>query len=230
MVTVTVSPRIREGPPMTGNKPYGRTLFGGIDQNSIRITTSCSAQAKDSNPDAPDNRNRICVCRLDTISFDADFVIQFNPKKIENGWLDWVTKDAYVRSTPKKPNDCKLDRANVEIHERSHIDDIVKKIKEEIEEMARKHQNDYVCQRQCKLKDRCLDEIRRMIANRIAALGNAAWDRLTSNAEEHYRESETERTARDKQCQDFRNRLRQNSDKKDGKKKPKSDKQKNKKR
>lgn len=217
MATVSVTPRIREGPPMTGNAPFGRTLFGGIDQNSIRITTRCSAQAKNSDPEAAENRNKTCVCRLDSVSFDADFIIQFNPRKIENGWLDWVTKNAYVRSTPKKPNDCKLDQANVEIHERSHIDDIVKKIKEEIEEMIRKHQNDYVCQRPCRLRDRCLDDIRRMISNRITALGNSAWERLTSHAEAHYRESETERTAREKQCQDFRARLRE----KDAKKKPK---------
>jgi hypothetical protein len=219
MATVTVTPRVREGPPMTGSKPFGRTLFGGIDQNSIRITTRCSAPQPNTNPDAPQNRNKICTCRLDTVSFDANFVIQFNPRKIENGWLDWETKDAYVRSTPRKPNDCKLDRANVEIHERSHIDDIIKKIKEEIEEMIRRNQNDYVCQRQCRLKDRCLDDLRRMIANRIVALGNAAWDRLTSHAEAHYRESDTERTARDKQCQDFRNRLQENREK--AKEKPK---------
>lgn len=221
MVTVTVTPRIREGPPMTGKSPYGKTLFGGIDQNSIHITTQCTPQSKDPNPDSAANLNKTCVCRLDTISFDADFVMRFNPKRIENCWLNWNTKDAYEAKKPKDHNDCKVDKANVETHERSHVDDIIKKIKEEIEKAINKNQDSYVCTRLCRQKDRCLESIKKMIAARITALGNKAWEDLTSDAEAHYRESDTEKTARAKQCQEIREKLeklKEKNDKKSGKK------------
>ena len=74
----------------------------------------------------------MCVCRAVAVSLDANFIIQYNPKKIAREWFDWDTKDAYTAREPRKETDHKVDKASVEIHECSHVDDMVKKSKKKL--------------------------------------------------------------------------------------------------
>lgn len=111
---MVVTPEVKEEKKDLGKKadsePFGRTSLNGNDPVSVTgIKMHCkdtNYQHKDYEPDdkpEPDDEHIHCQCkcRLTEVDIEVKLLITTNTKKIEKGWFNLKTKDAYTGDKAK---------------------------------------------------------------------------------------------------------------------------------
>lgn len=200
---VTVDYAFERGPDIRGGSKFGETRLDRI--RPWRIDAQCAPLERSS---------RTCQCRLTRVDIIADCIVRLNTRKIARSFFDpdpanprgYEGRRENGRYVPESPDHLPLDEESVLIHERSHCKDIADAIQRHVKEELERVEASLIAQCPCDQQDLCHRALMNMVATRVRALGTQAYEELLRDAEEHKRQSATERQARQAQIDDFQQR------------------------
>lgn len=208
--------------PLKGDgKPFGQSHY--VDTEIVDIKMNCKDtfhKNQDYEPDGvpeADDKHKSCWCKcfLVEVEIKVNCSYQLNPGKIKKGWFNLDTGDAYTGK--KKPgkgheHEVQLDEESVRIHEKSHCDDITEAIRKRLEKDLNKNAQDYFGECKCSQHEKCKDQINKKVANRIKAIADdEANNVLEKTNNEKYRDSDTEKKAREAQVKYFKDQKKKGS-------------------
>lgn len=205
------------------DQPFGHTELKKEKPIEIKVTMDCKDSAvqhqndykpvlrpktRDNPIDRPktDDKHENCnaECTITGVELTVSLIITYNIKKIEEGWFDLKSKDAYT-GQQKRKEDVSLDKESVKIHEMSHCEDIKEQIKAEVENQFSK-QPPFQVTCKCSDLEKCNDLLKRQVEDRIIANAMKGVNKLLDDVARDYRESDTEIQARKKQAEYLKNR------------------------
>ncbi len=155
-------------------------------------------------------KSRDCTWTVTEVHVRVMMDIDFNTAKIARGYFDpdEAHPHGYEADAPREPDHWKLDEQNVQTHEESHAQDIVKAVEDRIKDLLNRPgvEEQLTISWPCEDEQGAYQRLHALVNQRVQAMGTQAFEELLADFERHQTNSSTEKKARQAQIAEHSNR------------------------